>query len=365
MKILQIIYSLSSGGAERFVVDLSNELAEMTSTVVLCTLRDDSQGNNGFYKSEISSKVNYKNLKLKLGFRIINIYYLWKLIYEIKPDIIQCHLNLINYIFPLTLIFPKIKFFHTIHSDASKEVNSKFEYYLRRFFYSKKIVNAITISNATTQSYINYYKTQNYTQIVNGRKIPLPSAEFEQVKELIDNIRVKNKNIFLHVGRCAQVKNQEMLIKVFNRIIDEGKSVALLIIGNSFDSSLGSKLKAIASDLIFFIGQKQNVADYYLNSDAFCLSSIYEGMPITLIEAMACGCAPICTPVGGIVDTIENGVTGYISKSCSEKDYYEAVVEYLNNKEVVLKENLIDNYMNYFSIELCAKQHIVCFGKDI
>ncbi|GAB1452030.1 hypothetical protein MASR2M47_20860 [Draconibacterium sp.] len=65
MKILQIIYSLSSGGAERFVVDLSNELAEMTNDVVLCTLRDDSQGNNGFYKSEISSKVNYINLKLK------------------------------------------------------------------------------------------------------------------------------------------------------------------------------------------------------------------------------------------------------------------------------------------------------------
>ncbi|GAB1452031.1 hypothetical protein MASR2M47_20870 [Draconibacterium sp.] len=242
-------------------------------------------------------------------------------------------------------------------------MKSKLEFYLRRFFYSKKIVNAITISNRTTQSYINYYKTQNYTQIVNGRKIPLPSAEFEQVKESIDNIRVKSKYIFLHVGRCAQVKNQEMLVKVFNRLIDEGKSVALLIIGDGFDSTIGDELKTIASDMIFFLGQKQNVADYYLNSDAFCLSSFYEGMPITLIEAFACGCTPICTPVGGISDSIENGITGFLSKSISADEYYKSILDYIEQKVKINKEHLTEHYNLRFSIRGCANQHIKLFEK--
>jgi glycosyltransferase involved in cell wall biosynthesis len=365
MKILQIIYSLNSGGAERFVVDLSNELAEMNHEVVLCTLRDEIHNKNGFYKSEISSKVVYINLKLKEGLRPSNILFIGKLIQEIKPDIVQCHLNLVNYIFPLTIIFPKIKFFHTIHSDAEQEVMNKLEYYLRKFFYSKKIVEAITISNTTTQSFVNYYRTEEYKQILNGRKKPLPSVEFKKVKNFVDELKIKSKYVFLHIGRCNQVKNQKMLIKVFNRLNDEQKSVTLIIVGAGFESSLGNELKSMASDNIYFIGEKKNVTDYFLNADAFCLSSFHEGMPITLIEAFACGCVPVCTPVGGISDSIKNGITGYLSKSVSEEDYYDAIISFINNKGIISKENLIEYYNSRFSIGECACQHIELFKSEM
>lgn len=361
MKILQIIYSLSSGGAERFVVDLSNEFAELNNTVILCTLLDDTKNNYGFYKAEITTKVVYKNLKLKEGFRIINIFYLWKLIKEIKPDIVHCHLNLVNYLFPLSMVFPKINFFHTIHSDAPKEVNSKLEYCLRRFFYSKKIINPITISNETSQSFIKYYKSQNYYQIYNGRKQPTPTAQFEKVKGFIDSIRLQKELIFLHVGRCNQVKNHQMLIKIFNRLIANKISVSLLIIGAGFESTMGEELKNMASPEIYFLGQKENVADYYLNSDAFCLTSFHEGMPITLIEAFACGCIPICTPVGGIIDSIENGITGYLSKSVSEEDYNDAIMYYIKNKDKINKEHLVEFYNSKFSINQCATQYLHLF----
>ncbi|KAF0236787.1 MAG: hypothetical protein FD181_2476 [Prolixibacteraceae bacterium] len=362
MKVLEIIYSLSSGGAERFVVDLSNELAELKNSVVLCTLLDDSKKNNGFYKPEISAKVMYQNLRLKEGFRILDIYYLWKLINDTKPDIVHCHLAVVFYLLPLSVIFPKMKFFHTIHNDAPREVSSKLQYYLRRFFYSYGIIQSITISNETTQSFIKYYKSQRYCQIYNGRKQPAPSSEFENVKGFIDTIRTKSKTIFLHVGRYAEQKNQHMLIKVFNQIIKEGKSVALLIIGDGFEKPKGVELKAMASDMIYFLGLKQNVVDFYLNSDAFCLSSFHEGMPITLIEAFACGCIPVCTPVGGISDSIQNGITGYLSKSVSEEDYYNAVMSYINNKDKINKEHLVEYYKSKFGIRECATQHLKLFN---
>lgn len=361
MKILQIIYSLTPGGAERFVVDLSNELAELNNTVILCTLLDDTKNNCGFYKSEISSKVIYKNLKLKAGFRFINIYHLWKLIKETGPDIVHCHLNLVNYLFPVSIMLPKIKFFHTIHSDAAREVDNVLEYYIRRFFYSYRIIQAITISDETSLSFIKYYKSQNYFQIYNGRKQPTPTIQFEKVKDFINKIRLNNELIFLHVGRCIEVKNQQMLINVFNRIIKEGKSVALLIIGDGFESTLGNELKKNASSEIYFLGTKENVADYYLNSDAFCLTSFHEGMPITLIEAFACGCIPICTPVGGILDSIENGITGYLSQSISEEDYYKAVMSYVKNKDKISKEHLIEYYYSKFDIKQCATQYLKFF----
>jgi glycosyltransferase involved in cell wall biosynthesis len=362
MKILEIIYSLASGGAERFVVDLSNELSEMNNTVILCTAQDDSKKNFGFYKDEISPKVKYINLKFKEGFDIKNVYHFWRLLKELKPDVVHCHLNIVNYILPLSIFFPKIRFIHTIHNDAEKEVKSKTEFYVRKFFYSFKFFKAITISNETSQSFIKFYKNQNYFQIYNGRKQPVSTVQFENVKKFVDDIRLERKMIFIHVGRCNRQKNQQMLINVFNRIISEDKSVALLVIGAGFESDLGQSLKRISSNQIYFLGQKENVVDYFLNSDAFCLSSIHEGMPITLIEAFACGCIPICTPVGGISDSIKNEVTGYLSKSVSENDYYDAMMAYINDNDKIKKESLIKHYNSNFSIGECAALHLELFN---
>ncbi len=69
MKIIQLVYSLGPGGAERFVVDLSNELARQGNDVTLCVLRDDQQGNSGFYKRDLSDKLNYINLNIPKGLR--------------------------------------------------------------------------------------------------------------------------------------------------------------------------------------------------------------------------------------------------------------------------------------------------------
>jgi hypothetical protein len=73
MKILQLVYSLGPGGAERFVVDLSNELARQGNDVTLCALRDDQQGNSGFYRRDLSDKLNYINLKIPEGLKLSNI----------------------------------------------------------------------------------------------------------------------------------------------------------------------------------------------------------------------------------------------------------------------------------------------------
>jgi glycosyltransferase involved in cell wall biosynthesis len=132
----------------------------------------------------------------------------------------------------------------------------------------------------------------------------------------------------------------------------------LLIIGTGFDSELGRELRNLACGNIIFLGEKHNVSDYLLNSDAFCLSSVREGMPISLIEAFACGCIPICTPVGGLRNMIENGKTGYLSKSIAEDDYYLSILSYLGNKEQIKKLDLIQYYHTRFSIEQCVNKYL-------
>lgn len=365
MKILQIIYSLAPGGAERFVVDLSNELSKQQNEVYLCVLRDDSINNQGFYKKEIDQNVNYINLNLAPGLKLSNIIHLLKIIRRIKPDIVHCHQNLVNYIFPLVLLFKKTIFFHTIHNDAPKEVSSKFEYHLRCVFYKTRKVQAITISAETSMSFKRLYKTNKYIEIYNGRKRSSQSNDFELVKEYTSNLRKKYNTIFLHIARFAYQKNQNILINTFTRLNEKNHNVALIIIGSGFDSPDALSLKHQAPKNVLFLGEKHNVTDYFLNSDAFCLSSLHEGMPITLIEALSCGCIPICTPVGGIKNTIENEVTGFLSKTTDEDDYFQSILNFLNNRNVIKKENLVKYYNENFCIEKCATMHINAFSNKI
>jgi glycosyltransferase involved in cell wall biosynthesis len=361
MRILQLIYTLAPGGAERMVVDLSNELSRQGHDVTLCVLRDDRQGNFGFYKHEVSEGINYVNLSIPIGLRLKNIYILYKLIKKLKPEIVHCHLNLVNYLFPLTIIFKKIKFFNTIHSIPTYEVSNSIEYWIRRYFFSNFKMKAITISEETSRFFLTYYKTPPFHEIYNGRAIPKPTPDYLDVKTAIQKYRKDGNTVFLHIGTCNAAKNQKMLISVFNRLVENGDHVILMIIGSGFDSEDGRNLKNLACDNIIFLGQKQNVSDYLLNADAFCLSSVIEGMPISLIEALACGCIPICTPVGGLINTINDGSTGYISKSVSENDYYFSVKSYLEDKNRVKKDDLIKYYNSHFSIEECAHNYLSLF----
>lgn len=92
MKIIQVIYSLVPGGAERFVVDLSNELAR-DNKVLLYTLRDDSINDHAFYLDSLNKQIEYFNLKIKPGFKPYLIWLFYKILRQHKPDVVHCHLT--------------------------------------------------------------------------------------------------------------------------------------------------------------------------------------------------------------------------------------------------------------------------------
>lgn len=358
MKILQFIYELVPGGAERFVVDLSNELSRMNETVIY-TLRDDSEGNRSFYVPEISSRVKYVNLKIKPGFNPLLIGTFHSILKKEKPDVVHCHLNLVNYFFPLALRFRKnIRFFYTIHNAAETEVESVTERAIRRFFFKYRLFTPVAISDETRASYRAYFKLNDVPVIYNGRTLCGKSADYDNVVREISGYKHGDRTlVFCHISRYDEKqKNHMMLVSVFNRLREEKHDLVLLIIGEGFEKA--ASLMAMAKDHIHFLGIKTNVVDYLYASDAFCLSSRFEGMPISLIEAFACGCPSICTPVGGTVNTIEHGVTGYLSKSTSEEDYADAVRQFIRYGYELNREKMKAFYRDNFSIEECTARYL-------
>jgi glycosyltransferase involved in cell wall biosynthesis len=362
MKILQIIPSLASGGAERFVLDLCNELSRQGADVHLCIIQNPEERDFGFYLPELSKKVHFHSLNQPKGFGWKNIDKLNQLIKLVKPDIIHAHLSALLYLYFLKLIKLNYTFFYTIHNLADKACPNFMFRITNYLFFSSRLIRVITISEICDNSYKSFYRLNNAFCIPNGRNKLHPTDLYPSISKEIDCYKKSDKDlVFVHVARYHHQKNQEMLIDVFNRLLNEHHSIVLLIIGDWSFCAEARKLAERVNSGIYILGTKTNVSDYLLLSDAFCLTSIYEGLPISLIEAISCGCIPICTPVGGIPDIVKHSETGYLSENTTSDAYYSVVKSFIVNCHKISKMKLINLFEMKYSIEITAKNHMKVF----
>lgn len=365
MRIIQLVYFLSSGGAERFVVSLSNCLTEMGHEVEICMLLDDTVEGRLFNKVFLRPEVQLHSMKFSTGFSLKKKKKVEFYIRSRQPDVVHCHLNVIPYIYSLALRDRGIRFVHTLHSVAENAAGSKYQYRLNRFFYKKQIIQPVTISKKCQESYVGFYHLNNAPYIDNGCTAVKPSPNYEKVCIEVENLKHgRDIPVFIHVARYNQLKNQNLLIDVFNALSKECLEFVLLVIGNGFQTEEAMALRNRACQNIHFLGEKNNVSDYLLNADAFCLTSLFEGLPISLLEALSAGVTPICTPVGGIPDVINNGTTGYLSEDVNFPSYLSAIHRFLDCR---LDSNVLKRYFeNNFSIQACAEKYLKVYkGNDI
>ena len=361
MKIIQIIPSLSSGGAERFVVNLSNQFVAMGHDVMLCVF--SSSADSDFNKQFLCDKVVYNNLDIKGKSYLHILFKIYNIVKDYRPDIIHCHLAVLHYLLLVYLLNRKVRVFHTIHSMPKYACGDNvFFKNIFRFLYSTNLVIPITISKECQESFYNFYNLNRVNLIENGVSQVEPTT---QACDVMKEVKANNQDgpIFIHIARYHPAKNQRMLIDAFNEMYDSGMKFSLLILGRGFSSGDGLTIFNIACPQIYFLGEKNNVGDYLLLADYFCLTSKYEGLPISLLEAMSVGVTPISTPAGGVVNVIEDGKTGFLSTDFSKESYKAAITRALHNK--IEKTSIINSYKMKFSIELCAKRYISLFERFI
>lgn len=362
-RIVHIIPTLRKGGAERLVVDLCNELANNSEIEIYLVSLCDNKIEDSFI-GEISKQVKYLSfgkgpkrsplVALKIA-RFLN---------RIRPNVVHTHLSAIEYTLLPSMIWSKdIRFFHTIHSVADKECSNKWMKGIRRFFYAKSLIHPVTISGNGRDSYREYYNLQNDILIRNGRPALTFTEEYNQLDSKNSN---KDNYLFVAVGRLDKGKNHILLVealKKFNSI--SSKKANLIIVGDYRDKQIYQEIvNSIGKNSGFeLVGPKSNVGDYLKLADAFCLTSTFEGMPISLIEALSLGVIPICTPVGGIPEMIIDNVTGFLSKDLSIESYFNAIQRFHEfsdkiNMSVAAKEN----FNMHYHITVCAQNHLKSYS---
>ena len=103
MKILEVAFTLQSGGAERFVVDLSNELVKNGHDVTLLTTRDiEKNPDSAFFTDILDKKITLQQLKVDYPGPLA-WYKVSRILKSVKPDVVHMHLNTLPYFFPHAL----------------------------------------------------------------------------------------------------------------------------------------------------------------------------------------------------------------------------------------------------------------------
>lgn len=364
MKILEIIPQIADGGAERFVLDLSNELSNQHE-VVLCLLFDPQpEFKHLFEELDPSIKLVSCGKRPGLDFRVI--FRLFRIMIRESPTVAHTHVRALNYVSFLVFYFWKTQFFHTLHNDAVKEAGNGIGLLLRRFLFWTKRVKPITISPGSLDSFKAAYGREA-PMINNGRKFPSRTDCYGDVSREVNGYRrTSQTKVYVNVGRVELQKNQLMLVAAFKQFVGDADAV-LLLIGGKRSEDLWDQLRRSVEDepRILMLGPKVNVTDYLHAADFFCLSSVHEGLPISLLEAMACKALPVCTPIGGIVSVIKNGENGFLSSSVDPDSYLAALRMSAKSNDY---DRLIDAastfYRNHYTMAVCGTNYSHLFKKS-
>lgn len=348
MKICFFAATLTKGGAERVISNLSNFLInhrEIEKVDIITVFNSD-------IAYELDKKINvytidkeykeYKNLvnsgtKLKRFIFKVKKYFqnikrkiiLKKMISSFDYDVIISFLPEPSFLILSLKKLIKCPIIVSDRNDPNIEYKGIRKNYLMKKLYP--MADGFIFQTKDAQNYFENIIHKEYEIIAN------PVNDDFIVNSYVGE---REKNI-ITVGRLEEQKNHLMLIKAFEKIRDKYKNYKLIIYG---EGSLKTQLQDYISknnldNQIVLAGQIDNVKDKIYKDSLFVLSSNYEGMPNALIEAMCLGLPVISTdcPCGGPRSLINNKENGILVATGDEDEMSKAIDIVLSNKELSVK----------------------------
>lgn len=322
MKILMLVDSLKvGGGSDKAAAVLGSELQEKGFDVTFLTLSDENpkykfKGNyHTIHENDIYGD-NFKRILklLKYAPKVKN------LCKELDIDIIISTGDPANFhaLISRWLYGNKVKLIISQHINPEIFLGSKLKSSLIRFFYpraDKTVCVSKEIEKILNQKYgvMNTHTIYNIMDV--DENIRLSCKELPETNsELFEDEKSFN---FINIGRLNHQKGQWFLIRSFRKLVDRFKNARLYILG---EGDLRGCLEELINDLnlkenVHLLGEQENIFPFLANSDCFILSSLWEGLPMALIEAMSLNIPIISTDCK----------TGPREILCPELDLNEAI----------------------------------------
>lgn len=314
IKVLEVIQQGEIGGGESHLLTLLSKLDRNRFEPVVIALSD----------GEMISRLNAMGIKnyvvnSRLPFNFLVWKKMRKILEENSIDIIHTHgaRALSNIIYPASAL--KIPVVHTIHGWSFHDYLPAWKRKLRikgeKFLTGKTKMN-IVVSESNKKIGIKEFGDFSCRVVNNGVDLAIYNRR-DTGLNIRKEFNIPEKALLVSfVARFIHDKNPLPLIRAFKRAQQNHPGMYMLMVG---DGPARSEAIQLAGELainnhIFFPGFRSDVPAILAASDIFCLPSIKEGLPVSLIEAMAMGNAAVATAVQGCTDVVTDGVDGLLVK---------------------------------------------------
>lgn len=329
-KILFVVEAMG-GGIFTYIVALANKLVNSFDIYVAYAVRKQTPEN---YKSYFDNrihliKVRNFNRKIDLVQDVKAFFEIKKIAKAINPDVIHLHSSKAGILGRWAFNGHKIPLFYTPHGYSFLMIDHSF---VKRTFY--RIIEAVsakryctTISCSKGEHMETLKLTRHAAYVNNG-------VDMEEIQSLIDSISIDSDHPFtvFTLGRICYQKNP----KLFNQIAEALPDVKFLWIG---DGELKEELTASNIEVTGWV-EKKEALQYSLSADVFLLTSLWEGLPVSLLEAMYLRKLCVVNDCIGNHDVIHTGKNGFVCKDIGEfvkaiqdaKKYINKIVEFKGQK---------------------------------
>ena len=295
--ILHISRTMDIGGAEKIVYQLATDLKEEIENVYVAStggLWEEELNKNGIKHHKILDVESKSPKTLATNFNTLR-----KIIKENKIDIIHTHHRMAAFYARLLMyIFPKVKHIYTAHNIFDNKI--------KMYKYSLKGAKVIAVGEGVSN---HLKKDLSVDSSIIYNAIPENNIR-TTVREIVDHTKIK----IGFIGRLSEQKGLAYLIDAIKLI--EKENIHLFIAGDGdLKERLLVQVQALGlDDKITFLGYREDTTEIINSCDFMVMPSLYEGLPLTLIEYFQNGKTVVGTTIPGIQEVVVHEVSGLLVK---------------------------------------------------
>ena len=356
MKIMQVIPYFCFGGAEIMCENLTYALKNAGQEVFAVSLYHD--------RTPIARRMEEAGIRIvyldkKLGLDLSMVPKLIKIIRRERPDVVHTHLDVIKYAVLAAKLAGVKKCVHTVHSLADREAEGRVQKIINGFYFCRGWSVPVALTPEVQSSVSEFYSLPLRRVYVIYNGIDLSRCVPKTTYETGETVTI------LHVGRFDVPKNHPGLLEAFRLLLETHPECRLRLVG---DGELRPDMEKLArekgiADFVEFCGMQSNVYPYLHDADIFTLPSIYEGNPMTIIEAMGTGLPIVASRVGGIPDMISDGESGLLVEP-EPQSICAGLTRLVGDAALRQRLGLVARKQSQtFSAEHMARDYISCYSK--
>lgn len=349
--ILFFTRTMKLGGTENVILQLCEILQPKVNKIVVCSC--------GGVNVKILDKMNIKHCQIedienKSIFTILTTAIrLKKIVKEENITVIHTHHRMAAFYVSLLRLYRQCKFINTSHNTfTNKKLLTRFSY---------KNASLITCGEMVKKNLVEVYKLpENQITVIHNAVKPFDGRIIND--SIIEKYHDDGMIVIGNIGRLSEQKGMKYFIEAAEIISKEYRQVRFVIVG---DGEKKQELKTLVNekklqDVVLFLGYRNDIQNIMSQLDLIVLSSLWEGLPLTPIEAYSVGKTVIGTAVDGTPEIIRDGIDGYLVEPRNSVQLAKKMNELIENPEMLVSMgiNAMKRYQEEFSFDKLSNRYL-------